>query len=143
MFNIVRNNQNSSMSYLFNEVFNDAFRYDARASIVDYQRNLAFDITEQDSEYQITANVPGIRKDDIIISIDKNVLTIEVNHNTDDSKDKVLYRHRERYYGKYQRRVALPDDIDSENIKATLELGVLCLLIPKKEYSKPKSIQIH
>ena len=103
---------------------------------------MTLDFTETEEDYRVLANMPGIRKEDVKISLDKNQMTIEANHQSDEDSEKSKYHHRERFIGKYHRIIYLPDNVDQMNIEAKLENGVLNLSIPKKEPTPKKEIEI-
>lgn len=91
------------------------------------------DVKESDKTYTVQAEVPGVRKDDIHVSIDGNVVTLraEVKQEDSQTKDERVLR-TERYYGAVARSFQLPEDIDQANAKAKYDDGVLTLTLPKK-----------
>ena len=101
--------------------------------------NIAVDIKENDKNYTVKADFPGVDKDDIDISVDNNVLTIAAEHK-DEAKEekegKVI--RQERRYGKYSRSFNLGKDIDEGSIKAEFDNGVLTLVIPKGNVAPAK-----
>ena len=98
---------------------------------------MVLDLAETDKEYRIVANLPGIRKEDVKISLDKNQLTIEATHNKDEGDSKEIYHQRERFLGKCYRTIYLPENVESKGIKAKMDNGLLDLSIPK-EAEKPQ-----
>ncbi len=104
--------------------------------------NPSLDISETNSHYSIEVELPGIDKKDISIKADKNVLSIKGKKAlSKDSEDKNYYT-RERFFGSFQRALALPHDIYDEDINATFKDGVLTIKVPKKEISTAKAIDI-
>jgi len=104
----------------------------------------ALDISENEDGYQIEMDVPGIPKNDIKISLRDNQLTITGERKAEkkeENKDKTYHRI-ERYFGKFQRTIALPNEVDAEKIKAEYNNGVLKIILPRAEKSKPKEIKI-
>jgi HSP20 family protein len=100
------------------------------------------DITETDSSYEIVAEIPGVRKKDVKVTVDNGVLTVSGERKQEkEEKDKKLHRV-ERYYGSFCRSFALPDNVNSSNVKATFDGGVLNLTLPKTEQSQPKAIEV-
>lgn len=95
---------------------------------------LAVDITENDKNYTVKADFPGVNKDDIEVSVDNNVLTISAEHKdeAEEKKEGTVIR-QERRFGKYSRSFNLGKNIDEASIKAEFENGVLTLMIPKGE----------
>lgn len=108
--------------------------------------NLTFpnvDIVESDSGYGITADLPGLSKEDVKVNIDNGVLTISGEKKTEiEKREKNKYYHFERSYGKFSRSFSLPDHVDSANIEAHFNNGVLQVNIKKTEEAKPKTIEV-
>ena len=101
---------------------------------VPSESNLKCDIYEEGENYHIEMDVVGFNKDDITIECDKGYLTItaEKNIENQDSDDTKNYIRRERTYGSYKREFYL-GAIDTDNVKADFNNGVLSIVIPKKE----------
>ncbi|MFO7895434.1 MAG: Hsp20/alpha crystallin family protein [Candidatus Cloacimonadales bacterium] len=103
---------------------------------------MAVDLIEQEDKYLVKADLPGFEKQDINISIDKNNLVIEANHNEKkEEKDESYYRC-ERYSGNYRRTIALTEKCEADKIKANFVNGVLDIEIPKSEPEPVKKIDI-
>ncbi len=100
------------------------------------------DIFEEDDKFVIKAEIPEVKKEDISINLENNVLTIKGERKLEKEDKKENYHRAERFYGMFQRSFTLPGTVDQEKIKANLENGVLTLEIPKKEEVKPKKIEI-
>ena len=92
------------------------------------------DVKESEQAYTVQAEVPGVPKEDIHISIDGSVVTLraEVKQQDSQSKDEKVLR-TERYFGSVSRSFQLPQDIDQANAKAKYDSGVLTLTLPKKQ----------
>ena len=103
----------------------------------------AIDVTETDNEYLIKAEVPGVKKEDLDVSVQDGVLTInaESKYESEEKKEGRLIR-QERRYGKYVRSMRLGKDVDSAKVKAEYKDGILELKLPKVEEVKPKKIAI-
>jgi len=101
------------------------------------------DIVERDDHYEITAELPGINKDDIHVTLENGVLTIEAETSQEakEEKDGKVIR-QERRYGKYLRRFNLSDNVHEEDIKATFDDGILKLTAPKAAEEKPQQKRI-
>ncbi|HOH47000.1 MAG TPA: Hsp20/alpha crystallin family protein [Candidatus Cloacimonadota bacterium] len=129
----------SNMLSLFDEFFN---RYYEDDSNDENYRAMALDIVEQDKEFEVLANLPGFKKEDLKISVHENQLLIEANctKNTEEQKG-TIYRC-ERYSGSYRRSLLLPENAEVGKISAKMEDGVLSLKIPKKEPTPKKEIVI-
>lgn len=105
--------------------------------------NPVVDIYETENETIIKADLPGMKKEDIQINIEGNVLSVSGERKTEDEVKKENYYRRERSYGMFKREFTLPSTVDHEKIKADFKDGVLKIEIPKPEEKKPKSIAVH
>ena len=102
----------------------------------------AGDIKEEDKAYVIHADVPGVKPDDIDVSMEHGMLTIKGERKEDKEEEKQGYKRVERVRGSFYRRFSLPDNADAEKIDASSENGVLKLVIPKKTAEQAKKIKI-
>jgi len=100
------------------------------------------DVKETKDEFVITAEIPGVSKDDVKISIVNNQLTIKGEKKCEKKENDEKYHRVERAYGSFQRSFTLPNLVDSNKIKASFKDGVLTVILPKKEEVKPKEISI-
>jgi HSP20 family protein len=101
------------------------------------------DIIETETAYEITADLPGLSKEDVKVHIENGVLTISGDKKTAiEKRDKNKYYHFERNYGKFTRSFSLPDHVDSASIDARYNNGVLDISIRKTEEAKPKTIEV-
>jgi HSP20 family protein len=100
------------------------------------------DISEDDREYLIKAELPGLKKDDVHISVEKGVLTI-TGERKFEKEEKDRKHHRvERAYGSFVRTFIVPDDAEADKVAAQFKDGVLTIHIPKSEKAKPKQIEV-
>lgn len=103
----------------------------------------AVDVKEDESKYHFLMDLPGIKKEDVSVSMHDNVLTIEgFREHEHEDKDKENYYRYERVKGKFYRQFTLPESVDEESIKANMKNGVLEVAIPKKEVPKAKKIDV-
>ena len=101
------------------------------------------DVKENEKEYSVHAEIPGVNKEDIQVSIEGNVVTLRAEIRQQDKQtenEKVL--RSERYYGAVSRSYQLPADIDETAAKARYENGVLLLTLPKKVSSAPQKLVV-
>jgi HSP20 family protein len=103
---------------------------------------LAVDMYETDQDVVIKSSVPGVKADDIDITITGDTLTIKGETKTEEKVEKANYIRQERRYGAFSRSVTLPTSIVAEKAKAEFENGVLTLTLPKAEEVKPKAIKV-
>lgn len=108
------------------------------------QQNIKIDVHEKADQYVINAEIPGVEKDHIDVSIEGGVISIsaETKHSEEKKGDDNKVLHRERFYGKMQRILQLPHDIDEEKADARYENGVLVLTLPKKAPDVQKKLTI-
>lgn len=103
----------------------------------------ALDLTETDNEYRVRADLPGVKKDDLDISIQDGVLTINAETKyEDEKKENGRVIRQERRYGKFVRSMRLGDTVDVDKVKAEYKDGVLDLVLPKAEQVRPKRIDV-
>lgn len=102
----------------------------------------AVDVEETEDAYCISADVPGIKPEDIDITLEKGVLTLQGERQAEHSADERGVRHVERSSGRFIRRFSLPDSVDADNVEASVEQGVLRLTINKKAESQPRKIAV-
>lgn len=102
----------------------------------------AVDITEDEKEYRITADLPQIAKDDVKVVVENGSLIIKGERKQEtEHKDKKVHRI-ERSYGSFYRSFSLPDDADVNGVNAAFKDGVLNVSLPKSEEKKPKLIEV-
>ena len=102
----------------------------------------AVNITEDTEAYYVSAELPGVKSTDLDVNVTANQLTLAGERRISEEATDARYHRREREAGRFSRAVALPDDIDTENVKAKLSDGVLTVIVPKAEKAKPRQIQI-
>lgn len=102
----------------------------------------AVDIKEEESQFVITADVPGVDPKDMEVTMENGVLTIKGERTVESESEDNGYRRVERLHGTFYRRFALPDYADADKIAATCKNGVLTLTIPKTEAVKPRKITV-
>jgi HSP20 family protein len=102
------------------------------------------DMYEEDKELVIKAEMPGVRKKDLDISLNDDVLTIkaEKKEEKEEGEKGTTHYTRERRFGQYIRYMTLPARVDAENISATLKKGLLEIRLPKAEAPESKHIEI-
>jgi len=100
------------------------------------------DIYEDDGEVVVKAEVPGVKKDDLEITITENSLTISGEKKQEDKVEKKDYHRIERRYGSFSRSFRLPEDVNGNKAKASFKDGVLEIRIPRSKEAKKKKIAI-
>jgi HSP20 family protein len=100
------------------------------------------DISETEGEYQIKAEIPDVKKEDVKVTVEDGVLTIQGERKHEKEEKGRKYHRIERSYGSFVRTFSLPDVIEADKVKAEFKDGVLNLHLPKSEKAKPKSIEV-
>ncbi|MBW2181373.1 MAG: Hsp20/alpha crystallin family protein [Deltaproteobacteria bacterium] len=100
------------------------------------------DVSETDKEFIVRAEIPGIEKDDIDITLTDGLLTIKGEKKHENEENKENYHFVERKYGSFTRTLRLPNDVEHDKIDANYKDGVLKLVIGKPEKVEPKKIEI-
>ena len=142
---IVRINPSRSIFGLKNNMdrlFDDFFRpgWDQPESFADVLP--AVDVVENDNEFVVNAELPGMKKDDIKITFENNYLNLSGEKKSGKEIRDENYHQLERSYGKFSRSVAIPSGVMLDKIHAEYEQGVLSVHIPKAEEAKPKQIEV-
>jgi HSP20 family protein len=90
------------------------------------------DISENDGQYLVKADIPSVAKEDIKITVDNDVLTIQGERKQEQEEENKHFHRVERFYGSFIRSFTLPDDADAPALKAAAQEGQLTVTIPKK-----------
>lgn len=100
------------------------------------------EVVETKEEYLVKADLPGVNKENIDISLNNNILTIKAERKEVKDENTGTYHHKEISYGSFQKQVSFSSNTDAENIKAKYADGVLELVVPKLDKDKTKKIVI-
>ena len=100
------------------------------------------DVSETENGFEVRAELPGVTKDDLHVSVKDNLLTLSGEKRQEEVSDTHNYRSIERRYGSFQRHFRLPGEVETAEIKAEYTDGVLTVSIPKPEAAKPAEIPI-
>jgi len=104
--------------------------------------SLPLDVVESDQDFIVKASLPGVKPDDVQITIQGDLLTIRGETKSEEEKKGHTWHMRERRHGSFQRSVGLGFPVSTEKAQAKFENGVLTLTLPKSEEAKPKQIRI-
>jgi HSP20 family protein len=109
----------------------------------DIEPQIKIDVTEDDKTYTVKADVPGVKKDDIKVSVEGNQVSIEAEtkRESEEKKGDTLLRS-ERYYGRVFRSFALANEVDGGRAEAKYQDGVLELKLPKKANGSAKTVKV-
>ncbi len=100
------------------------------------------DISETEGEYVIKAELPEVKKDDVKVTLEEGVLTIQGLRRQEKEEKTTKYHRIERSYGTFVRSFSLPDQVNESGVKAEFKDGMLNLHIPKSEKAKPRAIEV-
>jgi len=100
------------------------------------------DVSEDDKEYVIKADLPEVRKNDVKVTVENGVLTINGERKFEKEESNKRYHRVERAYGSFVRSFNIPEDADPESVSAEFREGVLQVRIAKSEKARPKSIEV-
>lgn len=102
----------------------------------------AFDVYEEKDKYVVKAELPGMKREEITVSIQGGELVISGERKAETKEPGAEVYRAERYFGKFQRSVSLPTTISSKDVQAEYKDGVLTVTLPKSEEAKPKQIEV-
>lgn len=126
-----------------NQLFEDFFgRMPTRKMFSEGFWAPLMDIEETKDDILVKAELPGMKKEEVKIQINNDVLSITGERKREEETREKTYHRIERAYGKFQRMIRLPTEVDASKVKATFENGVLTIRLPKSEQAKPKEIAI-
>jgi len=125
-----------AMDRLFNDAFTPTMARDGGWN------GPAVDLYQTDDEVVVKAALPGLKADDVQISVTGEMLTLRGEFKQQEEKKEKAYHLREQRFGSFERSFALPTEVIAEKAKAEFENGVLTLTLPKAEEVKPKMISV-
>jgi HSP20 family protein len=102
----------------------------------------AIDLYQDADEVVVKAALPGLKADDVKISVTANMLTLRGEFKQENEQKDVTYQIREHRYGAFERSIMLPTDVQTDKAKADFEKGILTITLPKAETVKPRTINI-
>ena len=102
----------------------------------------ALDVYEDKENFVVKAELPGMKKEDIDVSLHDGTLSISGERKSEEKVEKAEVYRSERFFGRFQRTVALPSTVDAAKISAQYKDGVLTVTLPKAEEAKPKQIDV-
>ncbi|MGQ9887968.1 MAG: Hsp20/alpha crystallin family protein [Aggregatilineales bacterium] len=132
----------AAMQNMMDRIFEETWRpfFEEGSTVLN---TLALDLHEEDTQYIVTTELPGVKAENIHVKLDGDYLMIE-----GEIPEQVVEKEgrrsliKERRYGRFSRRMRLPQSVDSDKVSATYENGVLTLTLPKSEAVQPKQIPV-
>ena len=132
---------NSNFRQAMERFFEDPFLR-GPIGFLSEEGTLALDISENEKEIVVTADLPGVKKEDVDVQVHNGILSIRAQHSEEHEEKKDHYYRRERSWGAVSRRVALPGVVNDPQVDATLKDGVLTLRVALPKKVGPKQIEI-
>ncbi len=128
-----------SLREAMDRLFDDAFTRPISLGVAAVP---AIDMYQTNDEVVVRAALPGLKPEDVQISVTGDVLTLRGEFKQADEKKEATYHIREQRYGSFERSVMLPTEVQTDKAKAEFENGVLTVTLPKAEAVKPRTITI-
>jgi len=126
-----------------NRLFRESFNEGRDESLTTSTFAPAVDVYEDEHKVALKIEVPGIEEKDIDVRVENNTLTVHGERKIEKEEKEENYRRVERQYGSFTRTFTLPTTVDTENVSAHYDKGVLKITLPKKAEAKPKQIKVH
>ncbi|MGA7498519.1 MAG: Hsp20/alpha crystallin family protein [Isosphaeraceae bacterium] len=125
-----------------NSLFQDSFVRPGGMPVQSGLSALPLDVSETENEFVVKASLPGIKPDDVQITVHGDTLTIRGESKVEEDRKGEHWHFRERRSGVFQRSLSLSAPVDSDKAQAEFEHGVLTLTLPKSESAKPRQIKV-
>ena len=136
-------NLHSEMDRLFEELAGDmGMARWTKGNGGTAQAFLPVDIERTDDALVIRASVPGFNPDEVSVTVDQGILTIDAQHREEKEKKEKNYVRQERFTGRLYRQIALGQDVKRDEAKATFATGVLTVTVPLAKRSEPRKIPV-
>lgn len=130
---------NDEISSILNRNFDSLFPEYINDEDISEKMAMPVELHEHENEYCVNAELPGIKKEDLDIDLDKNHITINAKKEEEKEEDEKHYKKSEFRYGEFSRTIYFPKEIDTEHTSAKLEHGILKIKAPKKEVEKERT----
>ena len=139
---LVKWNPTSSLMTDFDRIFDSMFSPGLPRLSAGQSWMLAVDVNETEKEFFLSADMPGLDKNDVSVDIHDGVITIKGERAIDNEKSTDGYRIRERQLGSFNRSFRLPDNVNEDKVAAKFKNGVLMVTLPKTKEILPEGRQI-
>jgi HSP20 family protein len=127
---------------VFEDVFNERLTpfFSSMGSMM--APSFKVDISEDEKSFYLSADIPGVKKEDVKVTMEDDVLCINAERTQEEEEKAKNYHRVERSWGSLSRSFTMGDNVDSEHIQASYDNGVLKIVVPKKEVAEKKSKEI-
>jgi len=106
-------------------------------------QSMAIDLNETENGYELTTALPGVKPENIEINVDRDLVTVRGRTDQNEERQQGNYIYRERHSGSYQRSIRLPEPVNSEQVEATMEDGVLKITLPRLQQTVQRRIKVN
>ena len=135
-------NLSQRMERLFDEMMGRGLWRDSDERSLRGSWMPAINILEREDAMVITADLPGLKAEDVEVTVEEGTLSIRGERRLEEAAEGETYHRVERLYGVFERNFSLPNSVDVEKIEARFNNGEMVLTLPKREESKPRSVKI-
>jgi HSP20 family protein len=125
-----------------NRLIEESFVRPSPALSTSARMGVPIDLRETEDQYILEASIPGVQPEDIDITVQGNQLTIQAEQKQEQENKGERYLYRERRYGRFQRTLTLPTNVQADQVQCELKNGQLTVSLPKAEEARPRRIQI-
>jgi HSP20 family protein len=129
----------STMDRLFDEGFSRPWRF---INTESYEASMPIEVSETEGDVVVKASLPGVKPEDVDVTVQNDVLTIKAEHRETEEEGKREFYRREIRYGSFARSLSLPVKVDADQAEATYDNGVITLRLPKAASVRPKQIKV-
>ena len=133
---------NHRMGRLFDEMLGNGFRRTAEERSLRGAWVPAINILEQDEAVLITADLPGLKPEDVEVTVDEGTLTIRGERQLEEATEGETYHRVEGSYGSFERSFSIPESVEAKKIEARFANGEMTVTMPKRAESKPRSVKV-
>jgi HSP20 family protein len=133
---------NNSIDRLFNEFMGRSLRQAEEETSASGAWSPAVNILENEDGILISADLPGLKAEDVDVTVDNGVLTIRGERGFEEASEGSTYHRIERWYGSFERSFTIPNSVDPSKIEAKFSHGEMMITLPKREESKPRSVKV-
>ena len=127
---------------VFNDMLGDVFAPFVSEDVADRRWTPAVDVRESGDALTLTVELPGLRKEDVQITLENNILSLSGERKFEKETKEENYHRIERAYGSFSRSFTLPANVKADQVAATFQDGLLTISLPKVEEAKPRKVDI-
>jgi HSP20 family protein len=131
------------VNQLFNDVFSDIDSPDRSSLTSLFSIAPRTDVYEEDDRIVLEMEVPGIKEEDVHLTLEGNTLSISGERKIENNRKPDRYQRVERYYGSFSRTFTLPSSVDPDSVDAKYEHGILHVSMAKKANARPRQIKVN